>query len=116
MRADMKQTLLAITLAVVIALTVAAASGQAQAPSVYRLHEIPAGATLHTVTAAPAEYKGREALRVEFTEAANEGPPGVLIDMPTYVLIPINFENGAIEVDVLGRLNDKALPEARAFV
>jgi hypothetical protein len=74
------------------------------------------GATLHTVAAAPAEYKGRKALKVEFTDAANEGPPGVLIDMPTFVLIPTNFKNGTIEVDILGRLNAKALPEARAFV
>jgi hypothetical protein len=71
----MKRRLPPITLAIVTALTVATASGQAQAPGVYSLQEVPAGATLHTVTAAPAEYKGREALRVEFTEAANEGPP-----------------------------------------
>jgi hypothetical protein len=103
-------------LAFVTALTVATASGQTLAPSVYSLHELPTGATLHTVTAVPAEYKGREALKVEFTDAANEGPPGVLIDMPTFVLIPTNFKNGTIEVDILGRLNDKALPEARAFV
>ena len=70
----MKRTLLAITLAVVTLLTVAAASGQAQAPGVYSLHEVPAGATLHTIIAAPAEYKGRKALKVEFTEAANEAP------------------------------------------
>ena len=112
----MKRTLLAITLAVVTLLTVAAASGQAQAPGVYSLHEVPAGATLHTVIAVPAEYKGRKALNVEFTDEANEGPPGVLIDMPTYVLIPTNFKNGTIEVDILGRLNGKALPDARAFV
>jgi hypothetical protein len=72
MRADMKRTLLAITLAVVTALTAATASGQAQAPSVYSLDKVPAA--LHTVTAAPAEYKGRKALKVEFTEAANEAP------------------------------------------
>src|SRR5215472_13034216 len=112
----MKRTLLPITLAVVAAVTVATASGQAQAPSVYSLHEMPAGATLHTVAAAPAEHKGREALRVEFTDEANEGQPGVLIDMPTFVLIPANLKNGTIEVDILGRLNSKALPEARAFV
>src|SRR5215469_1038323 len=111
-----KRRLLPITLAVVTALTVATASGQALAPSVYSLQEMPVGATLHTVTAAPAEYKGRKALRVEFTDAANEGPPGILIDMPTYVLIPANFKNGTIEVDILSRLNSKALPEARAFV
>ena len=112
----MKRRLLPITLAVITALTVVTASGQAQAPGVYSLHEVPAGATLHTVTAAPAEYKGRKALKVEFTDAANEGPPGVLIDMPTFVLIPTDFKNGTIEVDILGRLNKKALPEARAFV
>src|SRR5215472_18473625 len=114
----MKRTLLPITLAVVAAVTVATASGQAQAPSVYSLQEMPAGATLHTVIAAPAEYKGRKALRVEFTEAANKSPPGIdlLIDMPTFVLIPTNFKNGTIEVEILGRLNSKALPDARAFV
>jgi hypothetical protein len=112
----MKHTLLAMTLAVVTALTVATASGQAQAPGVDGLHEVPMGATLHRVTAAPAEYKGCEALKVEFTDAANEGPPGVLIDTPTYVLIPTKFKNGTIEVDILGRLNGKALPDARAFV
>jgi hypothetical protein len=103
-------------LAVVTALTVATASGQAQAPSVYSLDKVPVAATLHTVISAPAEYKGRNALRVEFTDQANEGPPGVLIDMPTFVLVPVNFKNGTIEVDILGRLNAKALPDARAFV
>jgi hypothetical protein len=112
----MKRTLLTITLAVVTTLTVATVSAQAQSPVVFSLHEVPAGATLHTVTAAPAEYKGRNALRVEFTDEANKGPPGVLIDMPTFVLIPTNFKNGTIEVDILGRLNRKALPDARAFV
>jgi hypothetical protein len=114
----MKRRLLPITLAVVTALTVATASGQAQTPGVYSLHEVPAGATLHTVIAVPSEYKGRKALRVEFTEAANKSPPGVdlLIDMPTFVLIPTNFKNGTIEVDILGRLNGKGLPDARAFV
>jgi len=112
----MKRTLLGITLAVVAVLTVATASGQAQAPGVYSLDNVPAGSTLHTVIAVPAEYKGRKALKVEFTDEANEGPPGVLIDMPTYVLIPTNFKNGTIEVDILGRLNGKALPDARAFV
>jgi hypothetical protein len=31
---------------------------------------------LHTVTATPAAYKGRKALKVEFTEAANQSSPG----------------------------------------
>ena len=57
-------------------------------------------------------------MKIEFTDAANKGPPGVdlLFDMPTFVLIPGNFKNGTIEVDILGRLNGKGLPDARAFV
>jgi hypothetical protein len=97
-------------------LTVAAVSSRAQAPGVYALHEVPEGATLHKVTADPAEYKGRKALKVEFTEAANKERPGGGGDMPTFVLIPTNFKNGTIEVDLLGRLNGKGLPDARAFV
>ena len=114
----MKHVLLPITLAIVTSLTIAAASSRAQAPGNYDLNEVPAGASLHEVTTAPAEYKGRKALKIEFTEAANKGPPGVdlLFDMPTFVLIPGNFKNGTIEVDVLGRLNGKGLPDARAFV
>jgi hypothetical protein len=112
----MKPALLPITMALATALTVAAVSSRAQAPGVYGLHEVPAGATLHKVTAAPAEYKGRKALKVEFTDAANKDRPAVGGDMPTFVLIPTNFKNGTIEVDLLGRLNGKGLPDARAFV
>src|SRR5215472_18961922 len=117
-RVAMKHVLLPITLAIVTALTIATASSRAQAPSNYDLHEVPIGASLHDVTATPAEYKGRKALKIEFTEAANKGPPGVdlLFDMPTFVLIPGNFINGTIEVDLLGRLNGKGLPDARAVI
>jgi hypothetical protein len=115
-RPNMKPALLPISMAVAAALTVAAVSSRAQAPGVYALHEVPEGATLHKVTADPAEYKGRKALKVEFTEAANKERPGVGGDMPTFVLIPTNFKNGTIEVDLLGRLNGKGLPDARAFV
>src|SRR5215217_4355475 len=111
----MKHTLLPIILAIVTFLSVPGASSRAQGPGNYDLHDMPAAATLHDVTAVPAEYKGRKALRIEFTEAVNKSPPGVdlLFDMPTFVLIPGNFKNGTIEVDVLGRLNGKGLPDAR---
>ena len=114
----MKHTLLPIILAIVTFLSVPGASSRAQGPGNYDLHNMPAEATLHDVTAVPAEYKGRKALEIEFTEAANKSPPGVdlLFDMPTFVLIPGNFKNGTIEVDVLGRLNGKGLPDARAFI
>jgi hypothetical protein len=114
----MKHILLPIILAIVTLLTIAAASSRAQSPVSYQLQEMPADASLHEVTAVLAEYKGHNALKIEFTDAANKGPPGVdlLFDMPTFVLIPGNFKNGTIEVDVLGRLNGKGLPDARAFV
>src|SRR5258705_2567313 len=113
---NMKPALLPITMAAATALMVAAVSSRAQAPGIYGLHEVPAGATVHKVTAAPAESKGRKALKVEFTEAANKERPAAGGDMPTFVLIPTNFKNGTIEVDLLGRLNGKGLPDARAFV
>ena len=86
----MKHMPLPIILAIVTSLTITATSSRAQAPGNYNLHELPGGASLHEVTAVPAEYKGRNALKIEFTEAANKGPPGVdlLFDMPTFVLIP----------------------------
>ena len=103
MKRTMKRGLLPLILAVATTLTVAMPSSRAQTPSAYGLHELPADATLHTVTATPAEYKGRKALKVEFTEAANRSSPGVdlLFDMPTFVLMPINFTNGTIEVLVV---------------
>ena len=83
----------------------------------WTLEQMPSGARLHNVTAEPAEYKGRKALKVELTEAAAGGQPGIdFRDMPTFVLIPATFKNGTIEVDVLGRLNGKGPPDARAFV
>jgi hypothetical protein len=78
--------------------------------------ELPAGATLHKVNATPVVYQGREALKVEMTEAAVKAQIGVDFDNPTFVLIPTDFKDGTIEVDILGRLNGKGLPEARAFV
>ena len=114
----MKRAFRSIACSIAAVLTIAAVSSRAASRANYDLHEMPAGATLHDVTVAPAEYKGRKALKVEFTEEANKSPPGVdlLIDMPTFVLIPADFRNGMIEVDLLGRLNGKGLPDARAFV
>ena len=118
MKRTIQRGLRPIILAVATTLTVAMPSSRAQAPRAYDLHEFPADATLHTVTATPAESKGRKALKVAFTEAANRSAPGVdfLVDMPTFVLIPLTFTNGTIEVDLLGRLNGKGLPDARAFI
>jgi len=49
------------------------------------------------------------ALRVELTdEVTLQGKPGVdYVDMPTFVIIPADFNNDTIEVDILSRLNGK---------
>jgi hypothetical protein len=69
------------------------------------------------VTAIPSSAVGRTALRVEITDAVTlKGTPNVAyIDMPTFVIIPVNFEDGTIEVDILSRLNGKGPTDARAL-
>lgn len=83
---------------------------------VHALDVLPAGGFLNSVTAESVAVAGRRALRVELTGAAASGVPGVdYIDQPTFVQIPAAFENGVVEVDVLGRLSDSAPDYARAF-
>src|SRR5688572_13559481 len=69
------------------------------------------------VTATPSEAGGRRALRVELTdEVTFNGSPGVdYVDQPTFVVLPVPFTSGTIEVDVLSRLNGKGPDDARAF-
>ncbi|WLQ05781.1 hypothetical protein [Arthrobacter oryzae] len=87
-----------------------------QITAMHALHDLPAGASLNSVTARSVDVAGRQALRVELTEAAASGVPGVdYIDQPTFVLIPADFGNGVVEVDVLSRLAETAPDYARAF-
>src|SRR5471032_2899560 len=82
----------------------------------YDLSTLPPGATAHRVSAVPADYMGRKALKVELTEASRNGQPGVDFgDTDTFVMVPASFRNGTIEVDLLGRLRADAPPEMRAF-
>jgi hypothetical protein len=83
----------------------------------YDLDQLPEGSTLRSVTAAPASIAGRRTLRVELTDAVTfHGRPKVdYVDMPTFVILPITFINGTIEVDILSRLNGKGPADARAF-
>ena len=82
----------------------------------YDLSTLPPGTTAHRVTAVPTEYKGRKVLKVELDEASRNGQPGVDFgDTDTFVMIPVSFRNGTIEVDLLGRLRPDAPPEMRAF-
>lgn len=83
---------------------------------VFPLNSLPDGASLESVTALASEVAGRKALRVALTSEASAGAPGVdYIDQPTFVLLPVEFENGVIEVDVLSRLIGGAPDYARAF-
>ena len=82
----------------------------------YDLSTLPPGASPHRVTAVPADYKGRKALKVELDAKSRAGQPGVDFgDTDTFVMIPVSFRNGTIEVDLLGRLRADAPPEMRAF-
>jgi len=80
------------------------------------LEGVPAGASMHSVVAESVNVAGRRALRVRLTQAAASGVPGVdYVDQPTFVLIPADFGNGIVEVDLLSRLSDGAPDYARAF-
>ncbi len=81
------------------------------------LADLPADAALHAVTARPAQVDGRACLRVELTdEITRSGVPGVdYIDRPTFVLLPVEFRTGTLDVSVWSRLNDKTDFPSRAF-
>jgi Domain of Unknown Function (DUF1080) len=83
----------------------------------YDLAALPDGAELHSVVASPATIDGRDVLRVSLTdEVTLLGAPGVdYIDQPTFVILPVAFENGTLEVDVRSRLNELAPDHARGF-
>jgi hypothetical protein len=83
----------------------------------HELDQLPEESRLRSVTAAPADIAGRQALRVELTDTVTfNGKPGVdYVDMPTFVIIPTTFTDGTIEVDILSRLNGKGPADARAF-
>ena len=112
----MKLTTFAIVLLAPAIALVAIPVSRAQTSSSYELYTLPPGATLHRVEAAPAEYKGRKAIKVEMPDAAIKAQLGIDVDMPTFVRIPVDLRNGTIEVDILSRLNGKGPPDARAFI
>ncbi len=84
----------------------------------FKLDSIPAGSVLRKVTAQPQMIEGKMALRVELMdEVTNHGKAGIDYgDLPTFVQIPIEIEDGTIEVDIYARRNGKGPTEARAFV
>lgn len=83
---------------------------------IYNLQTTPEGAERQSVTASPAAMDGRQALRVTLTDEASTGKPDIdFIDMPTFLKLPVNFQNGTISVDLFSKLRDDAPPHARGF-
>lgn len=73
--------------------------------------------TLHKVTAHAAVYQGRTALKIELTDDIQERIlKGQGSNFPAFAILPVEFKNGIIEVDLAGELNGKGAPDARAFV
>lgn len=81
------------------------------------LTTLPARAELCSVTALSSRVAGYEALRVELTDDITvNGVAGIdFVDQPTFVVLPIHFSTGSIEIDVLSRLNHKTDFDARGF-
>jgi hypothetical protein len=80
------------------------------------LAELPPGSVLRSVTAVPATIDGRQALRVTLTPEAAAGQPDVdYIDQPTFVILPVPFHDGRLEVDIRAGLTDDAPEYARGF-
>ena len=83
----------------------------------YDLTTLPDGAELRSVVATPATLDGRQVLRVSLTdEVTVNGVAGVdYVDQPTFVILPVPFENGTLEVDFCSGLNALAPDYARGF-
>jgi hypothetical protein len=83
----------------------------------YDLATLPEAAELRSVVATPANLEGRQVLRVSLTdEVTLNGVAGVdYVDQPTFVILPVPFENGTLEVDICSGLNELAPDYARGF-
>jgi hypothetical protein len=82
----------------------------------YDLATLPeGGAVFHSGVAELTRLEGRAALRVSLNgQMTRYDVPGTgYVDLPTFVALPIWFEDGSIEVDVLSRLNDSAPDSAQ---
>jgi hypothetical protein len=80
------------------------------------LVKLPEGARTQSVTANPTTMGGRQALCITMTDETSKGEPNVdFIDMPTFLMIPGDFKNGTISVDLFSKLRDDAPAYARGF-
>jgi len=81
------------------------------------LPQLLTGAVARSVSATPAMIDGREAVRVELLESISaDGTPDVdYVDMPTFLELPLDFEDGTISVDIRAQLNGYWPDGARGF-
>ena len=72
--------------------------------------------TAHDVKIQSTVYQDRPALKVELSDAIQKKVLDRLgSNNPAFAVLPIDFTNGTIEVDVAAELNGKGAPDARAF-
>ena len=81
------------------------------------LPQLLASGVARSVSATPAVIDGREAVRVELLESiSRDGVPDVdYVDMPTFLELALEFEDGTISVDVRAQLNGYWPEGARGF-
>lgn len=80
------------------------------------LADIPVGATARSVDVRSEVIDDRPSLRVALSAKAAAGEAGVdFIDQPTFVVLPIEFRDGRIEVDIRSRITSDAPDYARGF-
>jgi hypothetical protein len=82
----------------------------------FDLAKLPAGCEAKSVDAQGSNRFGRQSLHVTLNEAAARGVPDVdFVDMPTFLILPVEFEYGTISVDVVGALRLDAPDYSRGF-
>lgn len=82
----------------------------------FPLDVLPPDAELLSVDAAVVPLGGRDVLRVSLTSEAANGEPGVdYIDQPTFVVFPVEFRSGRIDVEISSGLREDAPDYARGF-
>ncbi|MEY4499960.1 MAG: hypothetical protein RL319_948 [Actinomycetota bacterium] len=83
----------------------------------YDLKTIPAGAQMSKVVAEVRDFDGRDCLWVALPPDIREtGLPDVdYIDTENFVILPIDFSTGTLEVDIYTTLAHDAQPEDRGF-
>ncbi|MEY4320503.1 MAG: hypothetical protein RLZZ471_444 [Actinomycetota bacterium] len=85
--------------------------------ALYDLKTIPAGAQMSKVVAEVRELDGRDCLWVALPADIREvGLPDVdYIDTENFVILPVDFSTGTLEVDIYTTLAHDATPDDRGF-